>query len=193
VSEVYVVGLGGHANSIIEIIKRDTKLKYTQLDYNDLLTSSKGLEIGRNIPYILAVGDVEVRKRLSNTPYCSDIIAMSVISREAYVGSDAEVAKGVVIMPNAVVRTMAKIGVNSIINTGAIVEHESTIGAFVNISPGAIVCGGVSVGDSCVLGAGAIIRDKVSICSGVTIGAGAVVVSDINEPGTYIGVPAKRV
>jgi len=45
----------------------------------------------------------------------------------------------------------------------------------------------------CLIGAGVVILDKVSICSNVTIGAGSVVTRDINVPGVYVGIPAKKI
>jgi acetyltransferase-like isoleucine patch superfamily enzyme len=45
----------------------------------------------------------------------------------------------------------------------------------------------------CLIGAGAVILDKLSICDNVIIGAGSVVTRDINDAGTYVGSPAKRV
>lgn len=49
------------------------------------------------------------------------------------------------------------------------------------------------LGDNVELGVGAIIIGGIKICSNVIIGAGAVVVRDIEIPGTYVGVPAKRI
>ena len=43
------------------------------------------------------------------------------------------------------------------------------------------------------IGAGATAINNIFICSDCIIGAGAVVVNDIQESGTYVGVPAKRV
>ena len=40
--------------------------------------------------------------------------------------------------------------------------------------------------------AGATIINNRTICPGCMIGAGAVVVKDILDPGTYVGVPAKK-
>ena len=54
------------------------------------------------------------------------------------------------------------------------------------------VIGTVKVKDSVWIGAGAIVINNVNICGECTIGAGAVVITDISNPGTYIGVPAKK-
>jgi len=42
-----------------------------------------------------------------------------------------------------------------------------------------------------MLGAGATVRDGRCIGDDIVIGAGAVVVSDLIQPGVYVGVPAK--
>ena len=44
-----------------------------------------------------------------------------------------------------------------------------------------------------MLGVGSAVKNNVSITSDCTIGAGAVVVDNIEESGTYVGVPAKKV
>jgi serine acetyltransferase len=43
------------------------------------------------------------------------------------------------------------------------------------------------------IGTNASIKEKISIHSLTTIGSNATVVKHINIPGTYIGVPAKRI
>ena len=68
------------------------------------------------------------------------------------------------------------------------------LGDFCTVGPGANICGDVIIGQDVVIGAGATICDRVEICSGVTIGANAVVppLTKITQPGTYVGVPAKK-
>jgi len=44
-----------------------------------------------------------------------------------------------------------------------------------------------------IIGAGAVVTDKISICDNVIIGAGSVVIRDIEDAGTYVGNPAKRI
>jgi acetyltransferase-like isoleucine patch superfamily enzyme len=50
----------------------------------------------------------------------------------------------------------------------------------------------VFVGEGSWIGAGVSVNNNIKICSGCMIGAGAVVVKDIIEPGTYIGIPARK-
>jgi serine acetyltransferase len=47
-------------------------------------------------------------------------------------------------------------------------------------------------GDRVFVGIGASIVNNVSICDDVIIGAGGVVIKDIDEKGTYVGVPARK-
>jgi acetyltransferase-like isoleucine patch superfamily enzyme len=58
--------------------------------------------------------------------------------------------------------------------------------------PGAKILGGAKIGNSCRIGSNSTILPNVQICDDVVIGAGAVVTKSITEPGTYIGVPAKK-
>ena len=51
--------------------------------------------------------------------------------------------------------------------------------------------GETTIGNSISIGSNATIL-PVTICPNVVIGADAVVTKDINEPGVYIGNPAKR-
>ena len=44
-----------------------------------------------------------------------------------------------------------------------------------------------------LVGTGAQILQGLTICDDTIIGAGAVVTKDILEPGTYVGIPAKKI
>lgn len=57
---------------------------------------------------------------------------------------------------------------------------------------GSHLCGSVVVGERTWIGAGSVVSNNISICGECMIGAGAVVVKDIKEPGTYVGVPARK-
>ena len=97
------------------------------------------------------------------------------------------------VFAHSYINSNVTIGNDNIINTGAIIEHDVKIGNHNHISIGARICGKVVIGDMCLVGAGAVILDKLSICDNVVIGAGSVVVKNIEESGTYAGIPAKKI
>lgn len=49
------------------------------------------------------------------------------------------------------------------------------------------------LGDNVVIGANSVVVGPVEICDNVVIGAMSLVNRSITEPGTYVGVPAKRI
>jgi serine acetyltransferase len=59
--------------------------------------------------------------------------------------------------------------------------------------PGAIISGNVKIFDLVYLGTNSSVKEKISIHSMVTIGSNSTVVKNINEPGTYVGVPSKKI
>ena len=73
------------------------------------------------------------------------------------------------------------------------VAHDCVLGEEVSINPGARVNGHVVLGDRVTIGAQAAILEGVRIASDVIVGMGAVVVKDIDEPGIYVGNPARRI
>ena len=69
------------------------------------------------------------------------------------------------------------------------VDHDNLI----NISPGVRTVGNVTVGLGAWIGIGSVVSNNVSICGDCKLGAGSVAVKDITEPGTYVGVPARKI
>jgi len=141
--------------------------------------------------FLIAIGGNAIRmqlaKLLQGVKWCTAIHPTAVVSP-----LDTVIGEGSVIMANAVINPGAKIGRHCIVNTAAVVEHDDRIADFAHISVGARLAGTVTVGEGTMVGIGATVSNNVSVCDGCMIGAGAVVVKDITEPGTYAGVPARR-
>lgn len=138
----------------------------------------------------VAVGNAEIRKRFMEL--YDDRIQPVLIHPSAVVAKDVEIDCGTVVMAGAVVNPGAKIGRGCIVNTSSSIDHDCTIGDYCHVAVGAHLSGTVSVGSMVWIGAGATVINNVNICGGCIIGAGAVVIKDIEEDGTYIGVPIKR-
>ena len=96
-------------------------------------------------------------------------------------------------MAGTVINSGTNIGKGCIINTCSSVDHDCLIGDFVHVSVGSHICGTVCIEAETWIGAGAIVSNNINIFRDCIIGAGAVVIDDINESGTYVGVPAKEI
>lgn len=190
-TKVIIIGASGHGEVVADIV-RDNGDKV--LGFLDDDTSKDTLGIVNdyaNYPYaefIIGIGNVEIRERISKLP----VTWYTAIHSSAVISPKVEIGEGTVIMPNVVINAGTVIGKHCIVNSSSVVEHDNRLADYVHVSVGAKLGGTVSVGKATWIGIGAVISNNLNICGGCMIGAGAVVVKDINEVGVYIGIPAKR-
>jgi len=147
----------------------------------------------RDVCWFVAIGDNKTRRQLAARfqRNCACPPA-TVIHALAQVSEGATIASGVYVGPMAVVNAGASVWADCIINTGAIVEHDCYVAEASHISPGAVLCGGAKISEGCWIGANAVVKEGVSIAPWTVVGCGAVVVHDIAKPGTYVGVPVRK-
>lgn len=100
---------------------------------------------------------------------------------------------GNIFCPGSIITTNVMIENHNHFNLNTTIGHDCGIGSYNTFSPGVNISGNVTIGDSCYFGTNSAVKEGVSICSGVTIGMGAVVLNNITEPGTYVGVPCKKI
>ena len=108
------------------------------------------------------------------------------------IGNNVEIGAGCVI-DKAMFGGSTIIGGNTKIDNLVQIAHNCTLGKDVLICANAQVSGSVTIGDRCYLAPSVSIRDQVNIVRDAFIGIGAVVTKHILEPGTYIGIPARRI
>jgi UDP-perosamine 4-acetyltransferase len=117
----------------------------------------------------------------------------ALVHPSAVLAADVVLAEGAQVMAGAVLQPHVRLGRNAIINTCASIDHDCELGAHVHIAPGAVLSGEVRVGDNTHIGTGAVIRNGITIGANCVIGVGAVVIRDTQEPGVYVGTPARLV
>lgn len=199
-----IIGASGHGKVVADIaIKMNKWKRIAFLDDDDSIKDSMGLEvIGKTIDFFLykdeadffvAIGNNSTREKIQEKLIAEKISIVTLIHPTAVIGTDVEIDIGTVIMAGVVINNSCKIGKGCIINTCSSLDHDNVIEDYVHISPGARTAGNVFIGRSTWLGIGSIVSNNVNICNGCIIGAGAVVVKDIAEPGTYVGVPVRRI
>lgn len=137
-----------------------------------------------------AIGNPGIRKRIMEA--YADRTFPVLVHPGAVIGGKVRIGAGTAIMAGAVVNPCTVIGRGVILNTCSSVDHDCVIHDYVHVAVGSHICGNVEIGEGTWIGAGSTVSNNVRICPGCMIGAGAVVVKDIEEPGTYIGVPARK-
>ena len=181
--KLIIFGASGHADVVADIAMKNGYEIEGFLDDNESISEVIGIKkIGKvsdcldykdSCDFAIGIGNNAVRKKIFET--YPDLNYVTLIHPTASIGINVEIKKGTVVMPMTVVNACA------------------TIGDFTLIAPNATVCGVCNIGNEVYMGAGSVVKQVINICDNVTTGSGSVIVKDITEPGTYIGVPVKKI
>lgn len=196
-NRLIIIGASGHGKVVADIAALNGYKDIVFLDDDENAIECAGWPVvGKTTEapdgeVFVAVGNAETRKRLMEL--YSDRALPVLIHPSAVVAKNVEIGTGSVVMAGTVINPGAKIGKGAIVNTSSSVDHDCVVEDYCHIAVGAHLSGTVVVGSETWIGTGATISNNVNICGGCIIGAGAVVIKDIRDPGTYVGVPAKKV
>lgn len=211
-ADIILVGAGGHARVLIDVLRRagfaptaavdlDARLHGRAVDGVPVIGGDDAIyaRAPSGLRLVSAVGNIPsgqasglaVRRAAYERFSARGYAFMTVISRDAVVSAAAVLEDGAQVITGAIVHPGAVIGAGAIINTGARVDHDCVVGAHSHVAPGAILCGGVRVGTEAHVGAGAVVIPGIAIGSGAVIGAGAVVTADVAGGSMVLGIPAR--
>lgn len=199
---VVIIGAGGHAKVIAEIILKSGDEVIGFLDDNEAIQDKeiyngikvigtlKNIDMLDNNYFVIGIGNNKVRKEISER---KELKWYTAIHPSAIIATDVQIDEGTVIMPGVIINPGTKIGKHCIINTSVSIDHDNIIEDYVHISPGVHTAGTVHIKECTWLGIGTIVKNNVTIEKNNIIGAGAVVVKHISDDNSiYIGVPAKK-
>lgn len=207
--KIYIIGAGGHAKVVADIILKRKELLNDDIDLIGFFDDNieKGNQIfgkpiiGKildleyyllegNSYIVIAIGNNSIRKRIAEKFKGKFYTA---IHPNATLGVEVSINEGTVIMAGAIINSYVSIGKHVIVNTGSIVEHDVSIDEFVHISPKTVLCGGVSVGEGTWIGAGSTVIQGLKIGKNTIIGAGSNVLKNINSNVKAYGNPCKEI
>ncbi|HEY8035321.1 MAG TPA: acetyltransferase [Methylobacter sp.] len=192
---VIVLGGGGHAKVLIDILRRlncpllgivDPNLSVGCVLHGLNVLGVDGVVFDyskEEVDLVNGVGslpkDKGLRASLFNTFNAKGYRFKTLVDPTAFIAADVELSDGVQVMAGVIIQAGTEIAENTIVNSGAIVEHDCRIGQHVHIAPGAVLSGTVKVSDYVHIGTGANIIQGISIGSNSIIGAGSVITQDI--------------
>ncbi len=183
-----LIGCGGHAKSVIDVIENISSLSIYGL-------IGKNNEIGSKIFGYSIIGNddslKDLRKIVSNAFICIGKIGLdnrrteilrllenldfefpTIISKYAVVSKYASIGNGTFIGHSAIINAGSRIGNHCIINTKSLIEHESIIEDNCHISTGSIINGNVKIGQNSFIGSNSMIRENLSLPKDTVISAG---------------------
>ena len=202
--KLIIIGASGHGKVVADIaIKMNKWQIIAYLDDDESIKTSMGLEvIGKTddaftfkdeADLFVAIGNNITREKIQKKLIDEGLNVVSLVHPTAVIGIEVKIGIGTAVMAGVVINSSTKIGRGCIINTSSSLDHDNVIEDYVHISPGVSTAGSVGIGKGTWLGIGSVVSNNVNICSSCKIGAGAVVFKDIIEPGTYVGVPVRKI
>lgn len=186
-----LIGFGGHAREVMVQMEENLVCfvddKYV-VDGVRPLSDFDPSEFEVMVAVANSTQRQEIVKRLPlNTKFFSWIHPTALI-----MDKNVEIGEGSFIGAYSILTTNIKVGSHALLNRGNQIGHDCVIGDFFSAMPGAIVSGNVTLGECVYMGNNSSIREKLLVHSNTTIGMNSAVVKNINESGTYVGTPVKK-
>lgn len=185
-------GYGGHAREIASQIGKEVTF-FVDDQYSNNVAKPISSFDPTQYHMMVAVGDSKdrfemVQKLPKETEFFTFIHPTALI-----LDNNVEIGEGSFIGAYSILTTNIKIGKHALLNRGNQIGHDTTIGDYFSAMPGVIISGNCKIHDCVYIGTNSSVRQKISIHSLSTIGMNAAVVKDIESPGVYAGVPAKKI
>ena len=141
-----------------------------------------------------AIGSGKVRQMIwERLKANQNVQAATLIDPTVVIGRGSSVAPGSILCAGTVLTVAVSVGRHCILNLNCTVGHDTVLEDFVTVHPGSNISGKVRIGTRSLAGTGTKIIQGLAIAPDITLGAGAVVNRELTEPGTYVGVPARRI
>lgn len=197
---IIIYGGGGHAKSLIDLIRAEGKFKVAGIVDDGLTLGSRVLDvpvlggghvlteirrkgIGLAVNAVGGIGNISPRLQVYEKLKSAGFRCPIVVHPRGMIEPTAWLGEGCQVFFNAYIGSDAKVGFGCIINTGAILSHDCILGDYVNISPGAILAGAVTIKERALVGMGVTVNLNVVIGEGARVGNSAVVKADVPPNG----------
>ena len=203
-NEILILGAGGHAKVVIDILNSQKEKIKGLLDDDKSLLGDKIMgekvidTIGalddysaREFQTIISIGSPSIRSDIYREVKDMGFEFSRAIHPGASISEFSSIDEGSIVNTGVSIHPDVDIKHNVILGMNATVSHDTVIEPHCHISPGVNITGNSYIGEGAELGTGCVILPGCSVEDNAVIGAGAVVTEDIPANSTAIGVPAK--
>tara|TARA_R110000803_G_scaffold116656_1_gene185244 strand:- start:1413 stop:1991 length:579 start_codon:yes stop_codon:yes gene_type:complete len=185
-------GYGGHAKEVSLQINKEITF-FVDNQYSNEVANPISTFDPKEFSIMVAVSNSKDRAKIverlpKETKYFTFIHPSSHI-----MDNNIIIGEGSFIGANSILTTNINLGKHTLLNRSNHIGHDCEIGDYFSMMPGAIVSGNVRIGNEVYMGTNSSIKEKVSISSSSILGMNSCTIKNINSPGTYVGVPSKKI
>lgn len=208
--ELYIIGAGDTGRSILGLIERINQVKeeWQVCGYVDDNPELEGKEVcgipvvgktdflnstDREVYAVCTVCNGSLKRKLIESIHNPNVRYATLIDPSVAMCKGSSCGEGSFIFSNCSISVFAEIRKHVYISYNSTIGHDTVVEDYCTILPGTNISGKVTVGRETVAGTGTKVIQGKKIAAGCILGAGAVVVKDIEEAGTYVGVPVKKI
>jgi sugar O-acyltransferase (sialic acid O-acetyltransferase NeuD family) len=196
-TDVIIIGAGGHAAEIDEYIVHsqkiigkmelnvigfldDNPLNYARYQFSaPLLGNVKNHKVIKDTGYMIGIANLKYRRLFVDRFKTEGARFVSFIHCGAYVSGSAKIGEGSIIGPNANIGPNVKIGNYTLINSRCSLGHDTSIGDYNFISPNVCFSGFTEIGDENLFGINSATIPGVKVGCRNKIAAGMILDQDI--------------
>lgn len=196
--DIILLGIGGHAHSVVDSIEQSGKYhiagfldreeqkdiwykEYKVIGTDDMLQVFYEQGIRNAFVTVGYMGMGNIRQKLYTRIKEIGFQIPNIVDNTAIVAKNVLLGEGNFIGKRVIVNAGAQIGNMCILNSASVIEHDCRVGDFSHIAVGSVLCGGVRVGKSTLIGANSVIIQEVLIGNEVVIGAGSTIIKNVAD------------
>lgn len=206
--KLYIIGAGGFGREVAWLVERINE-KAPTWDLQGFIDDNESIHgnieddykvLGgcdylekqpKDIWCVCAVGSARVRNQIiEKVSSYKNVHFATLIDPSVMYSKRVAIGEGSIVCAGTILTVDITIGKHVIINLDCTVGHDAVLKDFITVYPSVNISGNVTVGTGSELGTGTQIIQGKNICANSIVGAGALVVKNIENAGTYIGVPA---
>lgn len=198
-SDIIIIGAGGHAAEISEYIKfaqdrtgrnehsiigflDDNPASYAAYRYTaPFLGDIKGHTVCPDVRYVIGIANLAYRRNIVERFSHEGAKFTSIIHHNAYVSESALIGEGVVIGPNVNIGPNVKIGRFNLLNARSSMGHDTHLGDYNFICPNVCFSGFTLVGDNNLFGINSATIPGITIGNNNKIAAGMVLDKNVAD------------
>lgn len=201
-NDLVIYGAGGLGREVLSLIRRDYADVWKVIGFIDDAQDSpetvEGVRVykkdflrSRSLAVVIAIGDPLIKAQVcENLLLNKNLIFPNIISRKAYIDTNAHIGKGNIITDFCWISTNAIIEDGVLINVATTVGHDTKVGSYTSIMPQCAISGQVEIGRESLIGAKSFILQGKHIGQNAVVAAGGCVFRNIDEYETVWGNPA---